>query len=61
MRRMMSNKMIGECKNCGDKYCMECTECDEWQEFCSDECKNEYYEREKFDKEYKKEGWKQDA
>jgi hypothetical protein len=57
----MSNKMIHKCKNCEEDYCMECTQCDEWQDFCSTECKDEFYLNKKFDEEYKKEGWKQDA
>lgn len=38
----MNNKLIGECRNCQQMYCMECTEHDHWEGFCSDNCYDEY-------------------
>jgi hypothetical protein len=39
----VSNKMIGQCENCADEYCQECTTdgCD-GQRFCSRRCEREY-------------------
>lgn len=38
----MNNKMIGECKHCSQYYCMECSEHEHWEEFCSESCDNQY-------------------
>ena len=37
----MNSKMIGECKNCGEIYCMECSDAHEYAAYCSRECENE--------------------
>ena len=33
-------KLINVCKNCGENYCMECSETDDWENFCSEKCKD---------------------
>lgn len=33
--------MIFKCKHCEQYYCGECSENDDWQNFCSTECENE--------------------
>ena len=38
--------MIGSCKNCGQWYCMECSENKNWEEFCSVECEEEFEKEE---------------
>lgn len=38
----MNNRMRGECTNCKQMYCMECSEHEHWQEFCSERCYDEY-------------------
>ena len=40
----MNNQMIGNCRNCGQDYCQECSEHTHWQEFCSERCYEEYKE-----------------
>jgi len=39
---MSSNKMIFQCRNCGEMYCGECSENEDWQNFCSTDCEEEY-------------------
>jgi hypothetical protein len=38
---MAENKRIAKCKQCGDWYCMECSNHYAWTEFCSHECMEE--------------------
>lgn len=38
----MNNQMIGKCKYCNQDYCMECSKHKHWQEFCSEDCYDEY-------------------
>ena len=38
----MNNQMIGKCKHCGQDYCMECSEHEHWEEFCSESCYDQY-------------------
>ena len=42
----MNNKLIGKCKNCDQWYCMECSENEHWEEFCSGNCEREYEKQE---------------
>lgn len=37
---MANNKMIFECKHCGQMYCGECSTNKDWQNFCSTECED---------------------
>jgi len=39
---MANNLMIGKCKNCGQDYCQECSTNEDWMNFCSIECEEEY-------------------
>lgn len=38
----MMNSRIAICKYCEQDYCMECSEHEKWEEFCSDDCYNDY-------------------
>jgi hypothetical protein len=38
----MSNSNIYDCKNCGIYYCIECSDHEHWEEFCCEECYEEY-------------------
>ncbi len=38
----MNNRMIGECKYCGQDYCMECSKHTHWEDCCCEDCHNEY-------------------
>lgn len=38
----MSSTHINACQNCGHFYCCECSDAREWQQFCSEECQDEY-------------------
>ncbi|MBU8901704.1 MAG: hypothetical protein KOO69_03105 [Victivallales bacterium] len=38
----MNKKMIGTCLYCKENYCMKCSENEDLQEFCCDECQQEY-------------------
>ena len=49
---MANNKLIFECKTCGQIYCGECSTNEYWQNFCSKECEDidkEEKEKEKTD------------
>lgn len=35
---MADNKKVAQCKQCGDWYCMECSNHYSWTEFCSHGC-----------------------
>lgn len=37
----MKNKLIYECHYCGDTYCGECSDNDDWEVYCSEKCENE--------------------
>ena len=37
---MANNKMIFECKTCGQHYCGECSTNEDWQNFCCKECED---------------------
>jgi hypothetical protein len=37
----MNNKMVGTCKNCGQYYCQECSDNNDWMNYCSDKCEKE--------------------
>lgn len=38
---MANNKMIGRCEYCGQDYCQECSDHEEWEKYCSEECAKE--------------------
>ncbi len=38
----MNNKSFADCKYCGEIYCYNCSDHEEWEEFCSKECSEEY-------------------
>ena len=38
----MNNQMIGKCKSCGQDYCMECSDFEGWEDFCSPLCRDEF-------------------
>lgn len=38
----MNNKNLEICTNCEENYCKECTDYENWNEFCSKECDEEY-------------------
>lgn len=42
----MGNTSIYKCKNCDQMYCAECSENDNWIDFCSTECEKEYEKEE---------------
>jgi len=38
----MNSKNINTCKNCNQAYCLECTNAEDYQSYCSKQCeKNE--------------------
>lgn len=37
----MENKHIHTCHHCGQLYCAECTENQDWEIYCSEECETE--------------------
>jgi len=41
----VNNKMIGKCKECDQDYCQECSENENWEEFCSTKCEEDYTKR----------------
>lgn len=43
---MSCSTHINECQNCGHFYCCECTDAEEWQQFCSQNCQDEYLAQE---------------
>lgn len=47
----MSNQMIGKCKYCKQDYCMECSEHEHWEEFCSYGCYDDYQSESKINNE----------
>lgn len=42
---MTNSKNLNTCKNCEQYYCMECSEANNWHDFCSEECEKEYNRR----------------
>jgi len=45
---MSNNMMLGECKNCGQTYCQECSDNIDWLNFCSTKCELEYRDSQEF-------------
>jgi len=41
---MANNKLIFKCGYCGEHYCGECSENENWQKFCSSTCEDMYEE-----------------
>lgn len=41
---MSNNRAVENCKLCNSAYCMECSDHEGWEEFCSDSCAKEYEE-----------------
>ena len=39
---MCDSKSISECKNCEDKYCINCSDAEDYAEFCSKVCEDEF-------------------
>lgn len=37
-----NSKMIGTCLNCDQHYCMECSDAESYDQFCSQHCEEEY-------------------
>jgi len=44
---MSTSTHINTCQNCGHAYCCECTNAQEWQRYCSEECEEESKQEEK--------------
>jgi len=38
---MAHSKLIAECLQCGDAYCMECSDAVVWRKYCSLKCEAE--------------------
>ena len=39
--RDTNSKSIGNCDQCGQNYCLECTDAKDWQRYCSMDCEEE--------------------
>lgn len=38
---MADSKAIGNCLNCGQNYCMNCSDAQQYPEYCSQKCEDE--------------------